>query len=177
MKHAHRTCSTLWEAVPHFWDAVPHFWDAVPQIAELFHKKWNCSTLCRSSWILSYLPQSYYSTLFLVGKWDDLNMGKWDDINIDFWRYNLWIFHAANSSPGTSHPLIVPMRVCSTFSFQRFNRCTRTDNIAIYWPPRDQPIMCTHKLQYMVTTHTPTTWFPCESVQKHVIALLYCTRQ
>ena len=35
------TCST-------FWGAVPHFWDAVPQSVELFHKKWNCSTLCQS---------------------------------------------------------------------------------------------------------------------------------
>jgi hypothetical protein len=25
----------------------------VPLLLELFHKKWNCSTLCRSSWILS----------------------------------------------------------------------------------------------------------------------------
>ena len=24
----------------------------VPLFVELFHKKWNCSTLCRSSWIL-----------------------------------------------------------------------------------------------------------------------------
>ena len=51
---------------PNFWGAVPHFWDTSPQIVELFHKKWNCSTLCLSSWIL---PKILYSPPELAFKW------------------------------------------------------------------------------------------------------------
>ena len=49
LRPAYRACSTFREAVPHFWDAAPHK-------MELFHKKWNCSTLCL---LLGYCPLLY----------------------------------------------------------------------------------------------------------------------
>ena len=51
VRPAYRTCSTLWGAVPKLWNCSKKS-GTFPQKVELFHKKKNCSTLCRSSWIL-----------------------------------------------------------------------------------------------------------------------------
>ena len=64
LRPACKTCST-------FWGAVPNLWDAVPQIVGMFQKKWNCSTLRRSSWILPiFLVDlvSHFGFLFLKYK-------------------------------------------------------------------------------------------------------------